>query len=268
MLFVAGRGTGIMNANKLKLFAVVTMLIDHLGALGNTLMRYFSYGEDWIFYMTDDFFALRLIGRISFPLFAYLIAQGCIHTHSLSRYIRNLFAFAILSQLPYQFFTGMLYGYPNLFSYARGNVLFTLAFGALAVWFHQQMVQRKQPLFFLGIALSFVAVVLFQAEYDISGVAIILCVYLLHREESAEGKSPVRQTYYKQALACSFIILIYYSAFFASVSQGLFASLCIFPLLFYNGQPGNRRAKWFFYSFYPVHFMILSGILFFFLQTW
>jgi len=99
------------NKNKrndiLKVIAMVTMLVDHIGYLFFPSMMIF-----------------RTIGRIAFPIFAYLIGIGYHHTSSLKKYMLRLFIFALVTQIPYSFFNRTLVFEPfNL------NILFTLLLG-------------------------------------------------------------------------------------------------------------------------------------------
>lgn len=93
----------------LKLFAIVTMLIDHIGYM------YFP-----------DYLLLRSIGRLSFPIFAYQVAIGYDKTSDLKRYMERLFIFGIIAQMPYAFFS------PTLdFEPFRLNIMFTLLLALL-----------------------------------------------------------------------------------------------------------------------------------------
>ena len=73
-----------MSGNKLKIIACITMLIDHAGLL-----------------LYPNLLLLRYIGRMSMPLFAFLIAEGCLHTRSKTRYFASIFSMAILCQAVY-----------------------------------------------------------------------------------------------------------------------------------------------------------------------
>ena len=77
-----------LTGEQLKIIAVVTMTVDHIGA-----------------YLLPDIVFLRIIGRISFPLFAFMVGQGCIHTKNIYKYLARMTAFAVGTQivlLPFQ----------------------------------------------------------------------------------------------------------------------------------------------------------------------
>ena len=69
-----------MSSFVLKLIAIITMLIDHIGAVLYPEIRW-----------------LRLIGRIAFPIFAYLVAEGFYKTSDIKKYLKRLFIFALVS---------------------------------------------------------------------------------------------------------------------------------------------------------------------------
>ncbi|MCK8060804.1 MULTISPECIES: TraX family protein [unclassified Fusibacter] len=98
----------------LKLIAIITMLIDHIGYLFFPQIRLF-----------------RTIGRIAFPIFAFQLAVGYKHTSSLPKYSLRLFGFALISYLPYIFFEPTLEPNPLAF-----NVMFLLlaGIGAMKLW--------------------------------------------------------------------------------------------------------------------------------------
>ena len=97
-----------MSSFVLKIIAVITMFIDHLGY---TIFGKFSY--------------LNYIGRISFPVFAFQISEGYIHTKNLKKYFLRLFLFAVISQIPFMLFHSIISDTFYL------NIFFTLLLGLL-----------------------------------------------------------------------------------------------------------------------------------------
>ena len=125
----------------LKLFAILFMLLDHIGAIviGGYLMQSGFLSPDgfyvlpgtpepdlarWLYYIEIP---LRLAGRIAFPLFAFLIVQGFFHTRSRKNYLLRLAAFALISEIPF-------YLAVSLIEEGSRNVYFTLALGLLCIW--------------------------------------------------------------------------------------------------------------------------------------
>jgi len=106
-----------MSAFQIKLLALITMVIDHVGV-----------------FLFPDIQLLRMIGRISFPLFAWLIANGAMHTKNINNYLKRLLMFAIISQIP--FILAMRLVEPNFWEL---NILFTLAIGLMAILLFQKI---------------------------------------------------------------------------------------------------------------------------------
>ncbi len=103
-----------MSAFILKIIAVISMTCDHLSYL---IFRQFSF--------------LNYIGRIAFPIFAYQITEGYIHTHSLKNYFLRLFVFALISQVPFMLFTSMYSTSIHL------NIFFTLILGLISIFIYE-----------------------------------------------------------------------------------------------------------------------------------
>lgn len=131
----------------LKLFAILFMVIDHVGM---------------VFY--PDVQVLRQIGRMAFPIFAYQITLGFVLTSNQKKMFQRLFSFALLSAIPYFLMTGS----PTL------NIFFTLSLGFLAMYFVQE---RKY--YFLPLILVFPFLV--PIDYGIYGILTILFFHLLRR---------------------------------------------------------------------------------------
>jgi len=183
------------------------MLIDHIGL---------------VFFPRITIF--RIIGRISFPLFAYHITVGYKNTSSLKNYYKRLTIFAFISQIPYMFFVS-----------GRLNIFFTLLLGLTAIYFYDKNIRLLSIiLILLGQA--------FKVSYGAYGVAMILLFYLFY-----EAK-------YIRIIAIS-IITIIYSYIFKSPLQ-LYSILALFILL-KEWHFNIRLNKYIYYSFYPLHIAIL-----------
>ncbi len=123
----------IFSGSTLKILAVCFMVIDHLGqvVLKNGIILNAPYSM-----FTDEQFSIlmatvnvcHILGRISFPIFCYLLVEGFIHTHNLKKYIFNLGIFAVVSEPIYD-----LANTGNLFSLNQQNVLFTLLLGLFVI---------------------------------------------------------------------------------------------------------------------------------------
>lgn len=123
----------------LKLIACITMFIDHSAAI--ILERYLDTlapdsSEYWSVYGID--LLLRLIGRIAFPIFVFMLIEGFTHTRCKWKYALRLFIFALVSEIPFNL------GFKNqMFTFAYQNVMFTLLIGFLGIWFIDVIKEKK-----------------------------------------------------------------------------------------------------------------------------
>lgn len=142
-----------MSSFVLKIIAVITMFIDHLGY---TIFGKFSY--------------LNYIGRISFPIFAFQISEGYIHTKILKIFLR-LFLFAVISQIPFMLFHSIISDTFYL------NIFFTLLLGLLSIYIYDKCKYK-----FIGILSGILLALIAQfsnCDYGAYGVAIILIFIFL-----------------------------------------------------------------------------------------
>ena len=239
-----------LSGSALKLIAVLVMLNDHIGAFllrnyppakipffvipGRTLQL---FGHELFSIATYQLSAYRLsrdVGRIAFPIFCFLITEGFIHTHNRFKYGLNLFLFALISEIPWNFV------HANSFRYERQNVYFTLLLGYLGICAVEYLKGRPwiQVLTLLG--LLGISVVL-NADYGWRGYVFILLLWILRFEKPA------------QAIVGSCWMYWEWKACFAFI-----------PINMYNGKRGFIRgaAKYLFYVFYPLHLFILGLIRF------
>lgn len=210
----------------LKLIAVLSMFCDHIA--------YFLLGEGHVLYAP-----LRCIGRMAFPIFAFLISEGFVHTHSRWRYFVTLLCFALISEVPWQLLCQ---------DDGSHNVMFTLTLGVATL----AVIDRMCESYWLSILA--VSIIAFLAEalgfdYSFIGILIISVFYLLspytiysRRDDSPKGQLPERLL---QILFAIPILLI------CGISSFLFIPI----LLQYNCTRGHvsRILKYLFYAIYPGH---------------
>ena len=224
-------GMKLISGSALKMIALVTMIIDHLGAFLLINMSFAASpfitvaGKGITLYMIT-----RKIGRLAFPIYCFLITEGYIHTHDRKRYGINLLAFALISEIPWNLLhSGRLF-------YSGQNVFFTLFLGYLAIFFYEKYKDDKYKLFTAMLALFAVSLVL-GADYGSRGLGFILFLYILRDKKILQA--------------------IIGSCFFS----GAYAILAAFiPINMYNGERGfikSKAAKYAFYIAYPLHIFIL-----------
>ncbi len=204
-----------LSSFSLKIIAIVSMFIDHIGSV-----------------IFPEIVVLRIIGRIAFPIFAFLIVEGYFHTRDVKKYMQRLFIFGVISE---PFFDFVLHGE---FIYLKSqNVFFTLYLGLVLIYICEMKKPKSYGLFVMaGVA----AIALFTfCDYSMYGIFMIYCLYMFR------GKVGV------QLILMGIINVI--------MLGGLqsFAVFAMIPIYFYNGKPGRFKLKYFFYSFYPLHLVII-----------
>ena len=219
-----------MSSFVLKIIAVITMFIDHLGY---TIFGKFSF--------------FNYVGRIAFPIFAFQISEGYIHTNNLKKYFLRLFLFAIISQIPFMLFHSIV---SNVFYL---NVFFTLLLGLCCIYIYDKCKYK-----FLGIIASILVAFIAQitnCDYGAYGVAIILIFYIFKNNIIYSSIFFIIATMAKHFLPC-----VKYGIF-AKDYLYLFICTIIPTLLFalYNGKKG-KNIKYLLYLFYPIHLLLLYGI--------
>lgn len=176
----------------------------------------------------------RCVGRLAFPIFCFLLVEGFYHTRNVRKYALRLGLFALISEVPFNL---VISGKP-LYLGAQ-NIFFTLLFGLMMMFFmDRESVPWKKMLY--AAVFSLAAQVL-HLDYGAAGVVMILCFYYLR------GDFPVM---------AGFVAVL--NVLNGSIQA--FGALSLIPVYFYNGEKGPSM-KYFFYAFYPLHLLILYGIL-------
>ena len=230
-----------MTSFVLKIIAIISMLCDHVSL---SLQGHFSF--------------YNYIGRFAFPIFAFQISQGYIHTKNIKKYIIRLFTFACISQIPFMMFLNSIGQKYTL------NVLFTLLLGVFALICYDKI--KDKFLSFSCIFFLCTIAQLFKVDYGAFGVIIILLFYIFYKLYSND-KLTIKQKYLYKAIMCICFILAVICYYLPRVIQIpslsiTYFKLCIFtcmPLLFillYNGKQGPK-IKYLFYIFYPLHLFLL-----------
>ncbi|MEG2123381.1 MAG: TraX family protein [Clostridium sp.] len=214
----------------LKLIAMTIMLIDHMGtALIQKGVMSTDYNESW--YMVA--ILMRLVGRLAFPIFAFLLVEGFLHTHDVKRYFLNLAVFAVISEVPFD-----LAIFDRVWEGNYQNVYFTLAIGLLTLILLDRL-ENRRILQGVTILLACGTATLLKTDYGALGILMMTGLYLFRKDPR------------KQLTAGAVI------AFIESWSYGGIAALAFIPIRFYYGERGNTTFKYVFYWFYPVHLFLL-----------
>ena len=215
-----------LSGNQLKLIALITMTIDHIGA-----------------YLLPQYRILRIIGRISMPIYAFLIAEGCHYTKNKFKYLGLMAGLALVCQLVFYFVKGSL----------KQCILVTFSLSIILIYALKYVEKQKNALscllFFLALAgVYWVSIKLpghlpgFSIDYGLKG--ILLPVFI----SMGVTKS---QKLLGAAVGMCFLAL-------GSTLQ--WYSLAALPLLaLYSGLRGKGNYKYLFYIYYPLHLVVLYG---------
>lgn len=248
-----------LDGTQLKWIALVTMFIDHTGAA--VVERLLS--ETSPAWLTALYFVLRIIGRLAFPIYCFLLAEGFAHTHSRPKYLARLAVFALVAEVPFDLATHGLVYYPDY-----QNVFFTLALGLAAIWGLERFAGR--PALQAGaVLLAGLGGFFLRTDYGFFGVGLI-CVFYLFRQSPRRGRAVaawmlVGMPLYSmtQYIGLDLQGLPVWALAFNAVLNSAIEWPGLFSLLLirrYNGQRGGGMPKYFFYAFYPAHLLALWGV--------
>lgn len=213
----------LLSGSALKIIAVVSMVVDHCA-------YYLMDGN------TMAYEVMRCFGRIAFPVFAFLVAEGFAHTRNRMRYFLSLLLFAAVSEVPWYLLNG---------ADGTHNVMFTLALGVSALAAFERL-RGHRALVIAAILLATLSAEVSGLDYGWRGIVVILIFHLFKSKK-----------YYQSArllqLAFAFPFMLHYGI--------IGALLACSVILLYDGTRGIIRgkvAKYGFYAIYPVHLIIIK----------
>lgn len=233
-----------LTGNQLKILAAVLMLIDHVGVM-----------------LYPEIESLRILGRLSFPIFSFLIAEGCVYTKNKRKYFFSVFSLGVFCQV--------------VFYLMKKNtdlgILITFSFSIVLCYLWEYM--KKTYLstdervlfkifvtanFFLAVFATYILNQICYMDYGFLGciVPLFACAF---RKVELNGKT------YLATLDQNYVHVIAFGfgLYLLSLESGgiqMYSLLAIPLLLLYSGKRGKHKLKLFFYIFYPVHFAVLALI--------
>lgn len=233
-----------ISAFALHIIAMTLMLCDHMWA---TVVP----GSQW---MTD-------IGRIAFPIFAFMIVEGFYHTRNLKKYVLRLLIFALLSEVPFNFMYGGSAFYPF-----HQNVLWTFLISVGCITLIEK-VRVKGKLWktilvavlmtVAGAALGFILMV----DYFGFGVLMVLVFYYFRgRKWYHFAGQLICLCYINFVLMRGLVYPVNIFGHTVEIAQQGFAVLALIPIWMYRGERGpyNKVIQFIWYAFYPVHMAVLA----------
>ena len=203
-----------LSGSWLKVIAILSMTIDHIA-------YYYGVSNPYVYEL------MRTVGRIAFPTFAFLLAEGYVYTRNRQRYMLSLFTFAILSEIPW-----FLLNQDN-----SHNVLFTLLAGVIGMYIIDT--SRNKWVTLTSLVLIGCTTLMAETDYSLNGFVLTLLFFMF------SGRPDLQMLFG--------LPLMYEYGF-----MGILMAFAVIWL--YNGERGFIRGKawkYAFYAFYPVHLMLI-----------
>ncbi len=249
----------------LKIFACITMFIDHFAAavMLPVVNEGYYKGDLNIYQLNDIYLKMRYIGRSAFPIYCFLLIEGFVHTKNRVKYALNLLIFGLISEIPFDlaFYIDRDACNPDFVHLIAANqstlleqcnVYFTLLFGLLVVWAIDASFafirEKKLPTELTILSCAFFTLVgsvityKINSDYDYRGIVLIVIFYILKKHRVL-------------ALLTSYMFI-----------STMYLEYMSFPgyilIALYGGKRGRNlgNLKYFFYFFYPVHLILLIFI--------
>ena len=242
----AGGFPGI-SAAALHIIAMTLMLMDHLWA---TLLP----AQEW----------LTCVGRIAFPIFAFMSVEGYFHTHNFKKYLLRMLVFAVISEIPFDLMYGGTWFYP-----VHQNVLWTFLLSLLGVWLMEQVRKKGKTWMYLLVCVLVVLAglvlgTLCMVDYYGAGVLTVFVFYFLHGRKWWCFLGQLAALYWLnvELLGGLMYPVQLFGMEFELCQQGL-ALLALIPIWLYRGRQGyhSKPFQYLCYAFYPVHMLLLVVVL-------
>jgi hypothetical protein len=226
-----------MTAFTLKIIALTAMFIDHTGAA-----------------FPDVFpFWFRCVGRLAWPIYAYLLAESFRHTKAQEKFLMRLLAFAVISEIPFDLALGSEINF-----FANTNIFYTLFLGGTAICLYERFMEKRGWQTMAVIAALFPTVILatiLSTDYGSIGVLFIFAMYAVKPKTLRLIAFGVFALSQFTPLAAAYFLGIDIPPDYLLMIP--FALAAVPMIVLYNGWRGIK-AKWLFYWAYPAHLAVLA----------
>lgn len=233
----------LLSGNQLKIIAAVTMLIDHIG-----------------FILFPQYLILRVIGRIAFPIYAFMIAEGCAYTKNKRKYFLDIFSLALLCQIAYFLYDGSR-DLGILVTFSLSILLIYTLEGIKERLFIKECPKKEKiiavSVFLLGTLAVYLLNTRYRVDYGFWGCMAPVFASVFKNIKNAPSMLKKLDSIGMQVLMLAIALLI---LALTTYDIQLYSFLAL-PILFaYSGARGKLKMKRFFYIFYPSHLLILHII--------
>ena len=232
-----------LSGNALKLIAALAMLVDHIGL---------------IFFPRYSIF--RIIGRLAFPIFAFMIAEGCRYTRNKLRYFLTMSGIATVCQIVY--FIALKDTDLSVFVTFSVSILLVYLLQYVKKIFWSPLAPRTYKIlifvsFFAALILTYAINLKVNMDYGFAGCVMPLFAALFHSDNDSPEFFKKLDNNTVHVLSTG-VAMVYMAAVNRPVQY--FSLFTIPMLLLYSGKRGKAKLKYFFYLFYPLHLAALYGI--------
>ena len=234
-----------MNGLQLKILAMVCMVCSHMSST-------IFWGVHW----------LDCIGRLTFPIFAFLLAEGFRHTKDCKKYLKRLFLFALVTELPFDLMSEGSPFYPF-----HQNVLFTFCIALVAMRWIEKGKDAPAPRYVLRVVavtvISYLAGFVTFVDYFGYGILMVLLFYLFHEKPYGWAVELLAMVYINWELVGGLVFPTVILGQEINIPKQGFAVLALIPIWLYNGKRGadSKTIRYACYAFYPVHMLVLWLLL-------
>ncbi len=231
-----------LSNDKLKIIAAAAMLIDHIGA-----------------YLLPSVTVLRIIGRIAFPIFAFMIAEGCAYTKNKKKYLFNMFLLAVLCQVMFYPFKPPGYMRIPVTFLLSMTVVFALQNCISKIYGNYNIMLKVVSVIYLLLLILAVAYLnqIFVIDYGFYGCMTPAVISAVYWQEGMPEKYRKYDTLYRKIGMLAMALIFVYKEY---GGVQIYSVLSIPLLAMYNGKREDIVPKYFFYFFYPAHLAVIYAI--------
>ena len=237
-----------ITSTSLHIVAMVCMLCDHLWA---TVVP----GNDW----------MTCVGRLAFPIYAFLLVEGYFHTRNLKKYVSRLLLFAVLSEIPFNLAIGSRMFYP-----IHQNVLWSFLISIGLIHWNETAKQsgktwKQLAVAGLSILLGYLAGIVTMVDYLHAGILTVLVFYFMREKNWWNRLGQLLCLWYINAeILAGFTYEFFIGGHIFSFARQSFALFALIPIWLYRGEQGcrSKALRYVYYLFYPLHLLILGLIKF------
>lgn len=235
-----------ITSTSLHIMAMVFMLCDHLWG---TIVP----GNDW----------LTCVGRLAFPIFAFMIVEGYFHTKNLKRYVARILLFAVMSEIPFNLAMGSRIFYP-----IHQNVLWSFLISIGLIRLNEKAkehgkIWKRIIIGCITVVFGYIIGIVTMVDFYHAGILMVLVFYFFRKNAWWSYIGQLLGLWYiNMEMLGGFSYEIYIMGKIYFLMRQGFALFALIPIWMYKGKQGyhNKRLQYFYYIFYPLHLLILGII--------